>query len=105
MSADRYLPEARYIARKIPGLLAQRGLQPFISRYVLTETEVGNAWLFIVLEIDPLQSVEDYATSDVLDYLSTALNGLPVVVSVAYGLRYAVLLSPPYLLKQFDWSD
>ncbi len=105
MSANRYLPAARYIARKIPGLLAQRGLQPFISRYVLTETEAGNAWLFIVLEIDPLQPVEDYTTSDVLGYLSTALNGLPVVVSDAYGLRYAVLLSPPYLFQQFDWSD
>jgi len=42
---------------------------------------------------------EDYAASDVLHYLSTALHGLPVVISDSYGLRYAVLLGSPNLLK------
>jgi hypothetical protein len=93
MSANHYLPAARHVAQAIPGILAERGLKPFISRFVLTETEQGNAWLFVVLEVSPLQSQEDYAASDVLDYLSTALHGLPVVVSNSYGLRYAVLLS------------
>jgi hypothetical protein len=93
MSANRYLPAARYVARAIPGLLAQRGLKPFISRFVLTETLYGDAWLFIVLEVSPLQPLEDYAAPEVLDYLSTALNGLPVVISNSYGMRYAVLLS------------
>ncbi|MGC9467867.1 MAG: hypothetical protein ACP5HS_04700 [Anaerolineae bacterium] len=95
MSADRYLTAARYVARAIPGILAQRGLSPFISRCVLTETEQGHAWLFVVLEISPEQPTQDYAAPDVLDYLSAALNGLPVVVSESFGLRYAVLLSPP----------
>ena len=93
MSANRYLSAARYVAQTIPGILAQLGLKPFISRFVLTETERGDAWLFVVLEVDHLQSQEDYAASDVLDYLSTALHGLPVVFSNTYGLRYAVLLS------------
>jgi len=93
MSANRYLPAARVVAQAIPGILAQRGLKPFISRYVLTETEQGNAWLFIVLEVSPLEHPEDYASSDVLHYLITALHGLPVVISNAYGMRYAVLLS------------
>jgi hypothetical protein len=94
MSASRYLPAARSVAQAIPGILAQRGLKPFISRFVLTETEQGSAWLFVVLEVSPEQSLEDYAASDVLDYLSTALHGLPVVISNSYGMRYAVLLSP-----------
>ncbi len=93
MSANRYLPAARFVAQAIPGILAERGLKPFISRFVLTETEQGHAWLFVVLEVSPLEPLEDYATGDVLDYLSTALNGLPVVISSSYGLRYAVLLS------------
>ena len=97
MSADRYLTAARYVARAIPGILAQRGLSPFISRFVLTETEQGHAWLFVVLEVSPDQPLEDYAAPDVLDHLSAALNGLPVVVSEFYGLRYAVLLSSPGL--------
>jgi hypothetical protein len=93
MSATRYLPAARTVAQAIPGILAERGLKSFISRFVLTETEQGNAWLFIVLEVSPQQPLEDYAAPEVLDYLSTALLGLPVVISSSYGLRYAVLLS------------
>ena len=92
MSAQRYLPAARVVAQAIPVILAQRGLKPFISRYVLTETEQGNAWLFVVLEVSPQEHPEDYAASDVLHYLSTALYGLPVMISNSYGMRYAVLL-------------
>jgi hypothetical protein len=92
MSVNRYLPAAQSVAQAIPGLLAQRGLRPFISRFVLTETQQGNAWLFIVLEVSPLNYPEDYTAPDVLDYLSTGLHGLPVVISESYGLRYAVLL-------------
>jgi len=93
MSATRYLPAARLVAQAIPGILAQRGLKPFISRFVLTETEHGNAWLFVVLEVSPLEHPEDYAATEMLQYLRTALNGLPVVISNAYGMRYAVLLN------------
>ena len=98
MSVNRYLPAARYVAQAIPGLLAQRGLKPFISRFVLTETQQGNAWLFVVLEVGPLQHPGDYTASDVLHYLSIGLHGLPVVISSSYGLRYAVLLGSPNLL-------
>ena len=93
MSANRYLPAARYVAQAFPGILAERGLKPFISRFVLTETQQGDAWLFVVLEVSPEQPLEDYAAPEVLDYLSTALHGLPVVISTSYGMRYAVLLS------------
>jgi hypothetical protein len=92
MSVNRYLPAARIVARTIPGILSQLGLKPFISRYILTETQQGNAWLFVVLEVSPLNHPEDYATPEVLHYLSIALHGLPVVISESYGLRYAVLL-------------
>ena len=94
MSASRYLPAANYVAQAIPGILAQRGLNPVISRFVLTETQQGDAWLFVVLEASPLSNLEDYTDPDVLHYLSTALSGLPVVFSDTDGLRYAVLLSP-----------
>ena len=100
MSVSRYLPAARYVAQAIPGILAELGLKPFISRFVLTETQQGNAWLFVVLEISPQQPLNDYAASNVLDYLSTALHGLPVVISDSYSLRYAVLLGSPSLLKR-----
>jgi hypothetical protein len=99
VSVNRYLPAAQYIARAFPGILAQRGLKPFISRFVLTETQQGNAWLFVVLEVSPLINLEDYTATDVLHYLSTALHGLRVVISTSYGLRYAVLLSSPNLMK------
>jgi len=98
MSVNRYLPAARYVAQAFPGILAQRGLRPFISRFVLTETEQGNAWLFVVLEVGHLQHPEDYAAPDVLHDLSTGVNGLPVVISDSYGLRYAVLLGSAFNL-------
>ena len=104
MSVNRYLPAARYVAQAIPGILAQLGLKPFISRYVLTETERGAAWLFVVMEVNPLNNLEDYATSDVLRYLSTALQGLPVVICNSYGLRYAVLLGSPNMFRRPNLS-
>ena len=51
MGIDRYLSAARFVAQTIPAILAQLGLKPFISRFVLTETERGAAWLFVVLEM------------------------------------------------------
>jgi len=102
MSVYRYLPAASYAAQTIPAILGQRGLKPFISRCVLTETERGAAWLFIVLEVGPQEHPEDYAASDVLHDLSTAVQGLPVVISDSDGLRYAVLLGSPNILKRLD---
>jgi hypothetical protein len=102
MSVQRYLPAARNAARTIPAILAQRGLKPFISRCVLTETERGAAWLFVVLQISSQEHPEDYAASDVLHDLSTALQGLPVVISTSDSLRYAVLLGSPNILKRLD---
>jgi hypothetical protein len=100
MSVKRYLPAARYVAKTIPGLLANLGLNPFISRYVLTETEQGAAWLFIVLEVNAENEQGNYSDTAVLSELSTRLHGLPVVSSRSYGLRYAVLLSSLSLLNE-----
>lgn len=101
MSANRYLPAARSVARAIPEILAQRGLKPPISRFVLTETGQGAAWLFIILDVSPRDRlVETYAASDVLRHLSTAFHGHPVVFSNSEGFRYAVLLSPSPNLRQ-----
>jgi hypothetical protein len=102
MSANRYLPAARIVAQTIPVILAQLGLKPLISRCVLTETERGAAWLFVTLEISPMEHLEDYAASNVLHDLSTALNGFPVLINNTDGLRYAVLLGSPNLLKRLD---
>jgi hypothetical protein len=94
MSVNRYLPAARYVAQAIPGILTQRGLRPAFSRFVLTESQQGSAWLFAVLDISQLNYPDEYAASDVLDDLSTGLHDLPVVISEANGMRYAVLLNP-----------
>lgn len=93
MSAHRYLPAARNIAQSIPGLLVEQGLDPLISRFVLTETERGDAWLFVVMDDSILESLASYTAPGVLSHLSTALHGHPVLFSNSYGLRYAVLLN------------
>jgi hypothetical protein len=99
LGTNRYLPAARFVAQTIPAILAQLGLKPFISRFVLTESQQGNVWLFVVLEVSPQDHREDYAASDVLHNLSTALHGLPVVIGSSDGLRYAVLLDSPESAK------
>jgi hypothetical protein len=103
MSVSRHLPAARYVAQAIPDILAKRGLKPFISRMVLTETQQGNVWLFVVLEVDPLNHPEEYAAAEVCHDISKALHGLPVVISESYGLRYAVLLNSPDSAIRTNW--
>ena len=95
MSANRYLPAAQNIAKAIPGILAEQGLNPLISRFVLTETKSGDAWLFVVMDDSILEFLPSYAAAHVLSHLSAALQGHTVKFSTSYGLRYAVLLSPP----------
>jgi len=102
MSAHRYLPAARAAIQTIPAILEQLGLKPFISRCILTETERGAAWLFVAFQASPMENLEDYAASNVLHGLSTALQGLPVVISNTDGLRYAVLLGSPIILNRLD---
>jgi len=95
MSVNRYLPAARTIAQEIPGILAQFGLEPLISRFLLTETEQGAAWLFVEFAVSPGENLDDYAASGVMHSLSTALRGHPVVINNSHGLRFAVLLGSP----------
>jgi hypothetical protein len=95
LSANRYLPAAQNIAQAIPGILTEQGLDPLISRFVLTETEQGDAWLFVVMDDSVLESLESYAATSVLNHLSAGLHGHLVLFSNSYGLRYAVHLSPP----------
>ncbi|HMD89116.1 MAG TPA: hypothetical protein VKF38_08135 [Anaerolineaceae bacterium] len=94
MSANRYLPAAEAIAHVIPTILAEQGLDPLISRFVLTETEKGDAWLFVVMDDRVLEFLASYTAAGVLSHLSAALHGHLVMISSSAGLRYAVLLSP-----------
>jgi hypothetical protein len=99
MSANRYLSAAQAVAEAFPGFLANQGLDPLISRYVLTETERGDAWLFVVLDDSILEFLESYAATSVLDYLSASLHEHLVIFSNSLGLRYAILLSSPQKLR------
>jgi hypothetical protein len=94
LSTNRYLPAAQNVAQAIPCILAEHGLNPLISRFVLTETERGDAWLFVVMDDSVSEFLESYSADSVLNHLSAALNGHLVLFSNSYGLRYAVLLSP-----------
>jgi hypothetical protein len=95
LSANRYLPAAQNIAEAIPGILIEQGLDPLISRFVLTETEQGEAWLFVVLDDSVSESLASYASTSVLNQLSAGLQGHLVMFSNSFGLRYAIHLSPP----------
>ncbi|MBN2390746.1 MAG: hypothetical protein JXR84_08485 [Anaerolineae bacterium] len=97
------LVEAEHAARVIPATLAQRGLKPLFSDWLLTEDH-GATWLFGVLDVAQVPRLEDFLRADLLHHISTALHGRPVFVSNSSGLRYAVLLSrPPHLPKHVDF--
>ena len=95
MSASRYLSAAQNVTRAIPRILAGQGLNPLISRFILTETERGDAWLFIVMDDSIFEFLGSYAAPRVLSHLSAALHGHLVLFSNSDGLRYAVRLSTP----------
>lgn len=105
MSANRYLAAAENVAKAIPLILAEQGLDAPISRFVLTETEQGNAWLFVVMDDSILEDLESYAAPDVAAHLSAALQGHVVRFSNSFGLRYAVLLGSPNLLRRQTDSE
>lgn len=94
MSANRFLPAALNIARAFPAILAGQGLNPLISRFVLTESERGHAWLFVVMDDSILELLDSYTSVSVLANLTSALQGHQVLFGDSQGLRYAILLSP-----------
>jgi hypothetical protein len=94
MTTNRYLPAAQSVAQAIPCILADQGLDPLlISRFVLTETDGGDAWLFVVMDDSVMDFLASYAAPGLLSHLSSALHGHIVKFSNSYGLRYAILLS------------
>jgi hypothetical protein len=95
MSIHRYLPAAHNLARLFPNLLAEKGLNPPINRFILTESANGDAWFFVVLNESAVEFPVSFGDSGVLSHLSTALRGRRVMFSNSYGLCYAVLLSTP----------
>lgn len=94
-----YEEKARRVAAQMPGILANRGLEPLFSRFVLADNG-ENAWLFAVLDKGRLHKLEAYSHPSVVHHLSTSLGGLPVFLSNTTGLRYAVLLSPKPALPE-----
>ncbi len=102
MSANRYLPAGSKVAQLFPDILREQGLDPLVNRFVLTETERGNVWLFVVMDERILESIESYAAESVISRLTIALQGHPVLFSNSHGLYYAVLLSSSNLLKPSD---
>jgi hypothetical protein len=95
MSAHRYLSAAQNVVETIPGIMTELGLDPMDNRYFLTETEQGDAWLFVVLDDRAAEFAASYAAPGVLSHLSAALQGHVVLFSNTNGLRYGVLLGSP----------
>ena len=102
MSAHRYLPAAQNIAQVFPHILVEQGLDPMINHYYLTETDRGDAWLFISLEDRASEWIESYAAPKVLTRLSASLHGHLVLFSKLNGLRYAVLLASTTISERLD---
>jgi hypothetical protein len=101
---SRYVPAAERAAEIVLEVLASfRGTDPsLIERWVLTETNEGEALLFAVVNDLRVQSYQPWVTA--LHALSTSLRGRDVFISNTTGFRYAILLSDrPALPKEISF--
>jgi hypothetical protein len=88
MSANRYIPHARALAAAVISVLTVRGLPPLISSVKITETERGDAWAFVVLDVKQIARMEAYTAQDVLHQIGTVLKGRMPVICNHTGLGY-----------------
>jgi len=99
-----YLDRGARIARMVPHVLVQRGLEPCFTDWLLTRTEGGQTWLFGALDVRRVTRLERYIDPDLLHQVSTVCRGVPVFLSNTSGLRYGFLLSGrPRLPQQVDF--
>ena len=97
------LLEAEAIARRIPMVMARRGLRPAFAEWVVTSYR-GMVWLFGVFDLRRVERMEAYTRPGLLHHLSATIGGRPVVVSNTSGLRYAILVSRlPRLPRRVDF--
>jgi len=89
----RYQIQAQIVAKRLPQVLQQRGLEAPFAEFILTSTQ-GMVLLFAILDLHQVKRLEAYTTPDLIHHLSTDLQGLPVFLSNSNGLRYAIPLSP-----------
>lgn len=89
----RYQLQAQIVAKRLPQVLQQRGLEAAFAEFLLTSTQ-GMVLLFAILDLPRVRRLEAYTTPELLHHLSTDLQGLPVFLSNSNGLRYAIPLSP-----------
>jgi len=88
-----FIDKANRLARLVPHVLAQRGLEPCFTDWVLTRSEGGQTWLFGALDVGKIARMEQYLSPDLLHQVSTVARGTPVYLSNTNGLRYGFLLS------------
>ena len=89
----RYQLQAEIIAKRLPQVLQQRGLEAPFSDFLLTSAQ-GIVLMFAILDLQQIKRLEAYSAQELLHHLSTDLQGLPVFLSNSNGLRYAIPLSP-----------
>ena len=102
---SKYQTQAESIARILPVVLENRGLDPgAIKDFLLAESAAGMAWLLAVLDERRVERLEAYASSQMVHQISTALRGRKVILSNSTGLRYGVLLSAaPKLPERLEY--
>ncbi len=97
--------QAEALAAKISETLVLRGLEDTIRDvWIAHDPQSGQDWLICVHDMRVMNKLEAYQTEEVLHHLSTAIKGLPVLVSNHSGLRYFVPLTAiRKLARQVDF--
>jgi len=90
---QRFIDKAHSLARVVPHVLQQRGLNPCFTDWVLTRSDGGQVWLFGALDTRRIARMEQYLSPDLLHQISTVARGTPCYTSNTNGLRFGLLLS------------
>lgn len=105
MNGETVLQRAERIAASIDHVMIDElGLQAPEKYYLLKD---GQFILVLgVMDVQNLKgSIRKYTDDELLHQLSTAVKGLPVVLSNSSGLRYAVSMTRPKLPRRVELTD
>lgn len=105
-SFEYYQKTAVAVAQITVNVLTQRpGTDPaLIRQWLMTKTAQGDVWLFADIDDQRVARFEPYEQAT--HHLSSAMKGLPVLISNHTGLRLAFLLSPVRRMpKQIDLPE
>lgn len=98
--AKRFSVPALYIAQKVGEVLTKRGLPTAIKSYDVVQTELGNIFLVMPLEMDGVEKLSAFLQPDLVAQIGATIRR-PTFLHEGKTFAYVVLLSERNSLPDF----